>query len=80
MLGRDDPRAHWHVVAVGAVTVAGYLLAPTGSLIQVSLWFVPLVLAVALIALRRRDSPPGPRRPLGWLLAAALCYLGASLA
>jgi signal transduction histidine kinase/CheY-like chemotaxis protein len=66
-------------VALGAAVILTYIIAPSDSLFQVGLWFVPPVLAVVLIALRRRASAPVLRRPLGWLLGGVLCYFGASL-
>jgi hypothetical protein len=76
MFGMPGPRT---VAGVGALVTAAYLLSPTDSLLQVGLWFVPLVLALVLVALRWRGSPPDLRRPLGWLAAGTSCYLAASL-
>ena len=79
MLGIRRTPAPWLVAGAGGVAIAGYLLAPTDSVLQVALWFVPLGLAAALVARRWWTGPPGLRQPLGLLLAGTLGYLGASL-
>ena len=75
---RRAPR-QWLVAGIGALAIIGHLLAPTDSPVQVGLWFVPLVLAVALVGTRWRQSPAPERQPLSWLLAGTAAYLVASL-
>lgn len=70
----------WHVVlAVGAGCLALFLSAPADSLLQVCAWFVPLVLAVGLLALRVGDRRSARHGPMLVLLGAQVLYLVTSV-
>jgi len=67
------------VSAAGVASVLGFLLAPTDSRWQISCWFLPQILASAVLMARVKASPPALRLPLLVLLCGQLGYFALSL-
>ncbi len=74
-----DLRLSYGVLGAGAVSVLIFLTSPVDSVWQVVSFFVPFLLASALLAARVRVSPSALRGPLWVLLIGQVTYLATSL-